>query len=352
MELISSDNGRDSVSSDSDSCSANSSDVEMIPSLSAAISQNQTTYANDLEYIAQAVALSSDDVDNQEYIHNENSIFQVSALPQPQPLPVVKPSTEYSSSDDDSESSENDRENRKSVATSSQMEILDELCAEEEETVPLDGSVRTKNEINPPVSVILPDTKIEPGDEIVAIGCIHSYIESDNALVIKSYVTNNPLAEKSMLCVRNGDGVSNEISMIGTVSEIFGPLSTPFYVVRWCSESRDEVMNSEPSASKSNRKIKKNSVGLPSDIGNIDVNIAESVVQHVDLISNAVVTGDEKKAPVVLTRPQRYNLGTVVYSIKRLMTVIVPDLIKKATGKGSDASNLFDEEVGSVILFF
>ena len=345
MDYMSSGNERDSVSSgSSDSID---SDVGMIMSSAVAVSQNPTTYENDLEYIAQAVAGYNDDgPSDNEYTCGQELMLQQKSGSAQLPL-LVKPSLNDSNSDDDSESSESENNFQsisKPIKKSDKMEIqLEDLCTEEEDTVPFDGLIRTKNEINPPVSVIPPEAKVEIGDEIVAVGLIHSYIESDNALVIKSYLTNNPLAEKSMLCVKKGNGSANEFSMIGTVCEVFGPLSTPFYVVRWSGEAPHS--GPAPTTNKSNRKNKKNSADQKNVDGSTEIDSVELVIPSADIVDEPTVNASVSNIPVVIARPMKYDQGTVVYSVKRLMEVIVPELIIKATGKGSDASNLFDEEV-------
>ena len=51
-------------------------------------------------------------------------------------------------------------------------------------------------------------------------------MDEEHTLVVQATHTDSPLNEGSLLFFSDG-------SVIGKISEIFGPITTPFYIVRW-----------------------------------------------------------------------------------------------------------------------
>jgi len=159
----------------------------------------------------------------------------------------------------------------------------------------LDLPPRTAHEIEEPVEEV--DVKIPPEAEIILVGEVLYHICGESTVVIQSLPTSTPLDEGSVLCLADR-------SLIGKVGEVFGPLSQPFYVVRWAKRN-------------ARHHTSINEIGNSSH--------GDNGVSLVDL------------AP-----------GTAVYAPSGLCSVITPlslQTILTASRAATDASNLYDEEV-------
>lgn len=192
----------------------------------------------------------------------------------------------------------------------------------------------------------------------------------------------------------------SEVVVLGRIAELFGPLFAPFYVIRYANSILPTLVDSisgmhdassgrrngtsgnassggaAGGGGKKNRKRGKGGKGGKSNTditpdGTIDqVNsnststseaaIAESeVVAGVDGIdipqnSNEDVVETEKtidkptefdKRRELYAKIGRIPTSTQVFCIQRCATLVQTDLLKSISGKGSDASNMFDEEV-------
>lgn len=100
------------------------------------------------------------------------------------------------------------------------------LTEEEEEGGP-SGPLKTKHEIEEVIEPVNPDLlTIEDTSSLVCIGEVKYRIDHECVVVIQADYTTSPLNEGSLLC--NVDG-----KVLGKVQEVFGPITTPFYTVRW-----------------------------------------------------------------------------------------------------------------------
>jgi rRNA processing protein Gar1 len=61
---------------------------------------------------------------------------------------------------------------------------------------------------------------------LTIVGDVLYQMTHENTIVIQSHLTNTPLNEGSIIC--NQEGI-----ILGLIYEIFGPVLTPFYVVRY-----------------------------------------------------------------------------------------------------------------------
>ena len=101
----------------------------------------------------------------------------------------------------------------------------------EEEDVPIStGPPRTKNEADE--FTVIDDWSalvIDPmNDGLQKIGEVLYRIDAEFTVVVQASYTNVPLNEGSVLCLQDG-------TLLGKINEIFGPVTTPFYIVRWNS---------------------------------------------------------------------------------------------------------------------
>ena len=76
-------------------------------------------------------------------------------------------------------------------------------------------------------------------------------MDEERTLVVQASYTESPLNEGSLLFFK-------EKVVIGKVCEIFGPITTPFYVVRWAASSAAIVSGNKVTCNKDgNKKLKK-----------------------------------------------------------------------------------------------
>jgi H/ACA ribonucleoprotein complex non-core subunit NAF1 len=187
--------------------------------------------------------------------------------------------------------SDDDTSEVESSQVDQSMQLIDSDWVSDEEEAEIKAPPKTKHEIDEYHSI---DTiaihQIIEGTKIVLVGHVLNNIVSEGSIIVSSIPTDKPLSECSILCLPDG-------SVLGKISETFGPLSKPFYVLRY------------PVPSEKN-PIEKEKVG--------------------DSLS-------------ILQRLKDITPGTEICSLAELASFITPLTLKQA--KGSDASNLYDEEV-------
>eukprot|EP01036_Dinobryon_divergens_P031209 gene31209-40572_t len=68
------------------------------------------------------------------------------------------------------------------------------------------------------------------------VGLVMNYVEHEKSVIVKSNTgqTNSlPLNEDSLVCIKpNRNGVNADFMVLGKVSEVFGPVTAPFYLVK------------------------------------------------------------------------------------------------------------------------
>lgn len=203
---------------------------------------------------------------------------------------------EIMTSDDESEQDVNDADDVLQSAA-------DWLCDDEADTG--DSGLkapRTKNEVEEQADT--PEERFVDikAEELVLAGVVATRIDGEHAILIRSEPTSTPLNEGSTLCL--GDG-----KVFGKVHEVFGPITAPFYIVRWTESS---ALSDEAKDNQIEKQIDGEVTVVKDDIA-------------------SVISG--------------ITLGMQVYSIRRLAQFIAPASLLRS--KGSDASNLFDEEVAA-----
>lgn len=235
---------------------------------------------------------------------------------------------------------------------------LDQMLTEEEMEGAPTGPPRTKNEL--PVEEILAAEKYITGESIFdclnisspdnanghqdesctssnavsgdsssvlqAVGKVMYRIDHESTVVIEAAQTTMPLNEGSIICSENG-------VILGRISEVFGPISKPFYVVRWVKKK-----------SKPEKKIREAAKGDDK----------QTEEQHNEGDSNgdgAVDAEDDDggKISSIEEVVKYFSKGATAYAAKPQCSFILPTTLTQAYKKGSDASNVHDEEVCQLI---
>jgi H/ACA ribonucleoprotein complex non-core subunit NAF1 len=199
-----------------------------------------------------------------------------------------------SSDDDDDDVSENGA--IKAMANSD-----DEFDAPVSSAIP-----RTKNEIGADdIDVEVEKVELLEDEKLDLVGTVMSVVPSEHTIVIQSITTQTPLDEGSVLCL--GDR-----KVIGKISELFGPLSAPFYIVKH-----------------------------------------KSSPTHSDENSEGVETADENstgKRKTELAHIDDIQQGVSVFVAVQHSSYVTPHSLSIIRNiKGSDASNMWDEEVSLIV---
>jgi rRNA processing protein Gar1 len=298
-------------------------DMPKIPEMSAEFDETDLhpmneVVMNDLEYIAKFAEVPVFSFQEEESVFEdhtnlddgdqENSDDDSKSEVEDHQQPIDESS---SSSDDESDIEEikNSKKSKNSVTTM--------LTEEEEECFnEASGPPRTKHEI--PVEIEEEEVdntsenriprfpeKIEDIQLLTKVGTVLSLVKDENTLIIQSYPTMSPLNETSIFL--NQDGI-----VLGKISEIFGPVTSPFYIIRFSSKP-----------------------------------VASSTTSAADSSSS-----EEGKETATMTIPSMFPPGTVVCTAPSYAAYITPHYLSTLKAKGSDASNAYDEEVRSIIFIF
>ena len=162
-------------------------------------------------------------------------------------------------------------------------------------------------------------------DDLDKVGKIMYFIDDESIIVVQSGYTISPLAEGSILCTQ--EGIS-----LGKIEEIFGPVTTPFYSIRWLT--RQDI---------SQIKVKSSAVESPEEEDeNSESKVMEGVNNEGGILEKSEVTflNDEQIK-------NAFPIGTAIFVPKSHGKYVSPQYIGEMIkyGKGSDASNIHDEEV-------
>ncbi|SMN18398.1 similar to Saccharomyces cerevisiae YNL124W NAF1 RNA-binding protein required for the assembly of box H/ACA snoRNPs and thus for pre-rRNA processing [Maudiozyma saulgeensis] len=147
---------------------------------------------------------------------------------------------DISDSDSDSGSSSSSSSSSSSDESDGDEGDLEEEEDLEEETEGGDndmGPIRSKNELlEEPVIEIPEDYKVKPNEKIQPLGTIKSIYE--NNIIVAATISGEQrvLKDGSIFCLENRE-------VIGTLSEVFGPLTNPFYRICFKKEKQEQIEN-------------------------------------------------------------------------------------------------------------
>jgi rRNA processing protein Gar1 len=264
------------------------------------------------------------------------------------------------SSDSDSDSEEDYAVNKQ--ATNDPLYWLTE--DEDEPNSNVNEPPRTKNEFQE-LAVVDPglESVLNPKTEdFTLIGSVLSHLPGQGIIVVQAHNTTTPLAESSVVCLDNG-------TVVGRVHEVFGPITTPYYVIR-LPVDHSSIAKS-PSESQGHRKggrkqkqAKDNKDGMvvcpddqvdipggPEDANTTQVQSVE--VGDTDMSTNGpsepdkvgLLSSDSEVKVNQISDFKNIKVGDQVFTPSRLAEFITPASMQAFRIKGSDASNIFDEEV-------
>ncbi len=310
------------------------------------IEDQENIVTDDLEYIAKFAEIP----------------VYVSDLTSP---PEVIANSKMDADSDDGDEEEDAMEQNKSETSSTESESEEEseaeeiihskkkgmkslLTEEEEDVLNADEPPRTKHEIvndedivdtsDPNQTETTPQSpefpqRIENIQLLSKVGYVLSSIPSEKTIVIQAYPTITPLNESSIIC--NEYGV-----VLGKISEVFGPVSTPFYIVRIRSkQSPDNSSNTQKTSN-----VTKNQDSEPMD--EVENSVKNPTEGELGELPSVVENVAEEALPQKLaTVWDVFPSTTIVYTAPSYASYITPNLLSSMKAKGSDASNAFDEEV-------
>ena len=289
-----------------------------------------------------------------------------------------------SSSSDSSDSEDEIISNKQYQKKNRQISMLTEEEGDEAATGPL----KTKNELEEEIEVVeAKQLEIKDSAELVCVGEVKYRIDHECVVVIQADYTTNALNEGSVLC--NIDG-----KVLGKIQEIFGPITTPFYTVRWKSSN---VQGGNPNgpkrgndkSNKNNKRGKKKPVAedttapaadgasgdpAPEVVDAVGVEIEKD--ESLEVKAEAVAMEEAVKVPVAADAAQDeaevkpeaveapkvaagleisdvralFPVGAKLYTVQAHCSYVLAAQMQKARAKGSDASNAYDEEVKSPFL--
>lgn len=159
------------------------------------------------------------------------------------------PSESCNMDDDEVDDDEGDDEDCCVDKVEGKSESLSWLAEEEEENIPV-GPPRTRNELDDSV-VGVDDVLLSDKESLQPIGFVLYRIDVECTIVVQSMETISPLNEGSVLCLQNR-------SVLGRVHEVFGPITAPFYIVRWGDppQAKANQATSSPFATSTSKKKK------------------------------------------------------------------------------------------------
>jgi len=236
-----------------------------------------------------------------------------------------------------------------------------------------------------------PSFVITKEDELIAIGEVADRIDSERVIVVQGYSSVAPLYEGSVLC--NDKGVP-----IGKIYEVFGPIYAPFYTIRWDSALARQSSDASASTARgkkggNNKRQKKVDLTAPITAANIaEVSMSSETTPsattegasvdavmdtaepealsecgpvaetestaHSDVADIAMdcggdddLTPSSAQAASILAAIKACTRGSAMYTVKRHSTFVTPESLLRQNGKGSDASNAYDEEVRQKLLY-
>jgi hypothetical protein len=209
--------------------------------------------------------------------------------------------------------------------------------------------------------------KLDP-KQLSLAGNVKNFMVMDRTVVVESQKsTGGPLDEETILFIEIpinlSDGSNPETSSndsrtkyiaLGRIFEVFGPVSQPLYTIRLPSPpaSENKMTKSEDNAPNQDEdnnqgdswnQTSEKGVEISTNVEGIPAPTTEEIK-----ISNASKTEqnvDRWAADGIYTKFLTHKNDIAVFYIKDEAKLIDTGLVLRSSGKGCDASNLYDEEV-------
>ena len=222
-----------------------------IPVFNRNRSNNNVTkeYASDLEYIAQNI------IDDVPLVQEIDDNLQPSAKRQ-----AVEASSSSSSSEEESDSededdvsSNNNNEDDDDDDDDDDDIDLDELCEEEENTPSSKEQPKTKNELkDESIDSCTGLTAMVPrGKALIDIGNVIYRIDLEKTVVVEANGKTDALDVGAMLCSDKG-------IVLGRIVDIFGPVTKPFYALKWAIAPEEDVKKDDEDDNKDKIEVVEN----------------------------------------------------------------------------------------------
>ena len=206
--------------------------------------------------------------------------------------------------------------------------------------------------------------KLEP-KQLSLAGTVKNFMVMDRTLVVESQKSSaGPLDEGSLLVISNPETSSNDSGTkyiaLGRIFEVFGPVSQPLYTIRLPSPPAPQYKTTPSEEDKPNQngdlatsddknqgdnenQSSEKDVSIPTNVEDIPTPPTEEIE-----ISNAPKTEqnvDRWAIDGIYTKYLTDNKDVAVFYIQDEAKLIDTGLVLRSSGKGCDASNLYDEEV-------
>ena len=231
------------------------------------------------------------------------------------------------------------------------------------------------------------------------VGLVMNYVEHERSVIVKSNTgqTNTlPLNEDSLVCIKpNRNGVNADFMVLGKVSEVFGPVTAPFYLVKLARSApgnessvsqlgpateHGRNQHAKPGNARKHTRSRKSKGSNPVES---TVVVAAAVpsnpspqpaaVSALEWIQGYSDEEDEDEESVLpshevlspsesLTTPASPMIstaadvgdeeacvpwpGSLVFAVAGQCQYLTAAILMTMRVKGSDASNIYDEEVG------
>ena len=365
-------------------------DLEFIQSMAADFCYEYTDTQQTSNHPETNKVVNMKDENDSDSVDSSDNESETEGIPVAGGVDTAKAEESSSSSSDSSDSEDENIATKKGYKKAAK--LISMYTEEEGDDVP-SGPLKTKNEVDEVVEPINPDLlTIEDTSALICIGEVKYRIDHECVVVIQADFTTSPLNEGSILC--NIDG-----KVLGKIQEIFGPITTPYYTVKWKNTTSSAVGNNNKNTGTGGGKNNKKNKGkrgkgggsatttaattnteeeavtedTPStpttttptvvDVTAIDSTTTEEAMMHVEKTEG---TDDKVTDTTVPTNPTPtidnsalqitdvralFPVGAKLFSAPAHCTYVLPGQMKQLRSKGSDASNAYDEEVGLLLLY-
>jgi len=296
--------------------------------------------------------------------------------------------TNDENNEDDNDDSESDDDESDDEDLAEALKQMEQASAEEEaKSATTSNPPKTENEVDGykvPIQELESqlqiqltvkggtETSMATNNEVSLAGRLKNYMLVDRTVVVQSIAYSRPLDEGSLLIVKksvkDGDGKNASTTSwipLGRIFEVFGPVSQPLYTIRLPSppskikKTQPHTRSSKDHPKKSEEKIDEQVINDESPtVDNIESNetIAvqkESPLTQENEVTKSVAKNDEPEGSVIdpwamdgeYAKFLSDNEDIQVYYIQDEAKLIDTGLVLRISGKGCDASNIYDEEI-------
>ncbi len=182
--------------------------------------------------------------------------------------------------------------------------------------------------------------------QLCPAGHISCHMVEDRTIVVEC-TQKHPLDEGSLLVIRVNDDKNLRLLPLGKVFEVFGPISRPLYTIRLPPPPSRQKKKKEGTKAiverDHDRAVDENEIPLSdTDEGETPTNIDDA---GAEVVEEAPLRPDDWSATGQFTAILAAEPRQAAYYIEDEAKLLDTFAIMRNSGKGCDASNLYDEEV-------